>query len=733
MVGSSVTVREQAAGLPAAAPTSWQASFPMRSLGVIAQIWATWVRHKWVILAFAIIGVLLGVAATLMTTPVYRSNARLVFDPRDTPMLMDGKVRSRPSYLDPLFDFTAIGLLQSRELAERVVRSLNLSSSPYFANQKAAPAARLKQATDNVMGNVEIVQQRQTRLIDVYFRSRNPAMSAAVANGIADNFIQEVLERRLNENSYARRYLLQQLNDTRVKLEESEKKLVDFERATKMITIETRGDDGKAQSQSMNNAELGKVALQLTEATQRRIQAESQYRSQALNPGGVRDSALASSTQSELSQLRAHLAELRTTFGEAYPEVIATRDRIAALEKEVAGSAKRNVSADEVAYKAAVAEEQGLRDRFNDLQSKVLGERSGSTQFTVLSRDVDTNRELYDALLQRYKEVGVTGNVADNNISVADRAETPTGPIRPILSVNIMLGLIGGLAIGLFGVFAYDTVRDVVASPRDVEEDLRLKALGAIPLDVQYSNVSEALADPRSALTEAYFAVANILRFASPTGIPKSLLLTSTLAQEGKSSSSYGIARSVVPMGKRVLIVDADLRRPTFRVTHDRYEGPGLVHLLTGQATVEEVIKKGPHGIDFLLAGGTPPNPSELFSGGKVAEVIEALTQRYDLVIIDAPPILGYVDAPILSSFADATIIVFQSGRIRTSHAQVSVDKMRKAGANLIGGLITKYTKKNDEYGYGYGYDYYGDADLSDNESKRRHILVGAGPVSENA
>ena len=181
-------------------------------------------------------------------------------------------------------------------------------------------------------------------------------------------------------------------------------------------------------------------------------------------------------------------------------------------------------------------------------------------------------------------------------------------------------------------------------------------------------------------------------------------------------------------MGRSVLVVDADLRRPTFRVSGEG-EHIGLIHLLTGQANVHDAIRRGPYGIDFLLGGGTPPNPSELFAGGKVASVIEQLSVLYDIVIIDAPPILGFIDAPLLSSFTEATVVVFESARVRTAHAQSSIDKLTSAGANIVGGLITKFKKKDDEYGYSYGYGYgygsnYEESAITGPEARRRTILI---------
>jgi len=717
------------------APTPLRGLVQARQSAILLMILQTLGRHKWAILATTIVGLLGGLAATLLTPPTYRASVRLAFDPNgtsDTDISERSGSSSRRDTTDPLYDFTSVGLLKARSLAERVVRELKLDESPEFAPQTLPRATRQKVAVSTIQRNVEVVQQRATRLVDINYLAKDPQVAAAVANSLANSFIQSAIDRQLDKSSYARRYLRDQLEQMRQRLEASERALVAYERQRQMVTIQRAAADGNSTSQSINNADLGDIVTQLAEARQRRIRAEAQYRSQINLPAGARQTAAAGQLQGNLATARAKLADLRSIFKPDYPEVVALQNQITALERELSRTGSNDLSQLAAEYRAAAGEERALQGRLNQLRNSVLTERAGSTQYTVLTRDVETNRALYDALLQKYKVVGVTGTVGDSNVSIIDQAQPPSGPVSPILLLNLGIGLIAGLFLGATGAFAYDMMRDMINGPRDLEDRLNMKALGAIPYDSDHDDIMTALDNPRSLVTEGYFTVANQLRFATPHGIPRTLLLTSTIPGEGKSSSTYGIARSVARMGKRVLVVDADLRRPTFRMTADRYSGVGLVHLLTEQATVEECILRGPHGIDFVLAGGTPPNPSELFASGKVAGIIEALAERYDMVIVDGPPLLGLADSPLLASFVEATLLVFESGKIRSTYAQSSVDKLRNAGANLIGGIVTKFAKKNDEYGYSYGYGYgdkYGyrydtDTKISAGEAKRRNIVL---------
>jgi polysaccharide biosynthesis transport protein len=218
------------------------------------------------------------------------------------------------------------------------------------------------------------------------------------------------------------------------------------------------------------------------------------------------------------------------------------------------------------------------------------------------------------------------------------------------------------------------------------------------------------LEDPKSTITEAYLTVSNKLRMATENGVPRILLVTSTLPGEGKSSSAFGLARSLAKSGRNVLLVDADLRRPTFVVDGNKHDGNGFTNVLTGERLASEVITNIQPNLSLMPAGDIPPNPSELFSGTKLEPLIRQLAEQYDVVLLDCAPILGFVDAPMLATIADGTIVVYEAGRVRSAMALSSIRSLHAVGAYIIGGLVTKFSDKHDDYGYAYGYTYnYGD------------------------
>ena len=717
MVGNEAKMATDAHG---ELPYSPGGPTPARSeqLTILFQAYRTLLRHKWVIVGITLAGVLLGLAATLLIPPTYRAQIRLEIDPNANSDIEVGDA-SRRERFDAESDLTPVGLLQARSLSERVVRSLNLANDPQVVDQQLPRDVRVKAATNMVTSSIDVQPIRLSRLIDVAYSSNDPELAAKIANSIGEQFIQAKLDRGYEQTAFARDFLQQRLDSTRRTLEDSERALVEFERNRGMVTVQSRQSDGSSVSQSISNVQLSDLATSLAEASRRRIDAEQRYRRATALTGGASANEGAVGLQNEISQVKAQIAQMSKTFADGYPELVALRERLSTLQSELrnSNSGRQSDGVRQIAaeYEAARGAEEALRAKLNGLRGEVLDERGTSAQYTVLTREVDTNRELYDALLQRFKEVGVAGEVTESDVSIVDRAQVPTRPVSPNLLVNLVLGLIGGFLVAFAGAFAFDLLRDVIRSPADLEERLGLKALGYIPMNEDDGTVTQALNDPKSPLTEAYFSVANLLRFATADGLPKKLVVTSTMPEEGKSSSSYGLALSFARQGRSVLLVDADLRRPTFKLPKKSKVTKGFMHLLTGQANVSEVILHGENGIAYVTAGGTPPNPSELFSSGRLEDIANEMASMFDIVIFDAPPVANFVDAPILSSVANGTVVVFEANRIHSSQASQSINKLTKFGAYVVGGLVTKYDHRKDDYSY-YTYGYKYDYDTKNNE-----------------
>jgi capsular exopolysaccharide synthesis family protein len=359
-------------------------------------------------------------------------------------------------------------------------------------------------------------------------------------------------------------------------------------------------------------------------------------------------------------------------------------------------------------YQQALATERSLQGRVDGLKSQLLGEQGRSIQFNIIQRDVDTNRALYDALLQRFKEVGVAGGIGTNNISIVDRALPPAHPFKPNLPLNIVVGLILGLLCGGATAVLLENMEDSELLPSDVHRKLRVPLLGVTPRLTGDVDVLTALRQPKSPLAEAYFSILTSLQFATPHGTPKSLMLTSAQAQEGKSTTSLALALGLVRVGARVLLIDADMRNPSLHKTFDRSLGLGLSNVLTGNGNLfENIQNSGTPNLSILMAGQIPPNPAELLSAEAIIRVVDEAAKRFDHVIMDGPPVLGLADAPLLSRAVEATVLVIEAGRTPATRARHAIERLFGVRTHIIGAILTKFDVKTTGYGYGYGYEYH--------------------------
>jgi capsular exopolysaccharide synthesis family protein len=426
--------------------------------------------------------------------------------------------------------------------------------------------------------------------------------------------------------------------------------------------------------------------------------------------GGATSEALLSPVISTLRSRRAELdaerARLLTQFEPQYPPVQALANQISELDRSISREEGRVGSTLQATYQAAMVRENALRSRVETLQSDLLNLRGRTIQYNIYQREVDTNRQLYDALLQRYKEIGVAGGVGVNNISVVDPATVPERPSSPKLLLNMLLALIMGGTFGVGLAFAFEQVDEAISDPTDVEPALGLPMLGTIPK--ASSEPAEAeLEDPKSPMVEAYLSMQTSLAFTTDHGIPRTLTVTSTRPGEGKTMTSYALARSLGRTGRSVIIVDADMRSPSLHHIFGVNNKQGLSNYLAGATDLSDMIHGGlPDQIALMTAGPSPPNAAELLIGDRIGNLIRELSERFDHVILDVPPVMGLADTPLVASQVEGVIFVVESHATRMSMARVAVGRLKDAQARVLGVLLTKFESRRAHYGYGYEYGY---------------------------
>ena len=708
--------------------------------------WRMLVKRRWLIIAVVIVVAGIALIRTLLTPPTFRATVIMQIDPDNVQVMQVQGITPMQGGYDPDFKQTQFELLQSRSLAERVAEDLQLADSNIFeqlqppswterlgellnpnSRVKEAPLApktvektgdaneqsaagdavrKLRQATGLVQGGVSVIPIQDSRLFRVNYDSMLPAFSARVANALADGFIASSLDRQFGASSYAKKYLEDQLAQLKSRLEESERSLVSFAQKENIVP--------NADGSSLVGQNLITLNSSLAAAQDQRIRAEARWTqaskvSGAALPADMLAGSIVRTLQEQLAQLQGQYQQNLQKFKPEYPEMLSLKGQIDESANQIAKELKNIRSSVKAEYDAALGQEKILESQLDELRTQTLEADRGSIQYNILKRDVDTNRQLYNALLQRYKEVGMAGGVKSSNISIVDRAEVPMGRFAPSLSRSVLFGLLLGGILGVMIALLLEYIDDSLKSPQDIEQHLKLPVLGIIPKLAKQTLV-DALADPRSAFSESYRSVRTALQFSTEEGVPKILLITSPSASEGKSTSALTLAHNFAHLGKRVLLIEGDLRNPSLHRLMGRVSDVGLSSLLSGAKTfAEAVTKTDSENFDVILAGPLPPSPTELLAGSRLVSLLMFATQKYDQIIIDGPPVLGIADAPILANIAGGTLLIVRSGSSRVSSAQAAIKRLRATRARLIGALLTQYDSKAAGYGYEYeGYYAYG-------------------------
>jgi len=342
-----------------------------------------------------------------------------------------------------------------------------------------------------------------------------------------------------------------------------------------------------------------------------------------------------------------------------------------------------------------------------DLQSGLLDLRRRSIQYNIYQRDVDTNRGLYDSLLQRYKEIGVAGGVGINNVSVVDTAEVPGAPSSPIIWLNLGVALVFGTLLGCGLALIFEQLDETISDPNDVPKILGVPLLGTVPQLPRDEDPVEAAQDPKSPLVEAYLSIQTNLEFATEHGVPYTIAVTSSRPAEGKSTTAFTLAKLLARAGRKVVLIDGDMRSPSVHGLLDLPNQAGLSNYLAGGSQVDQLLQSGGNpGLAVITAGPKPPNAAELLAGSGLARLLVELRQQFDHVVIDAPPVMGLADAPIITGQVEGVLFAVQANGTSINLMKSAMLRLQAAHAPVIGAVLTKFAEKNSYFGYGYGYDY---------------------------
>jgi capsular exopolysaccharide synthesis family protein len=697
---------------------------------ILLTYWFIVLRRKFVIIPIIILALVMGLVVTLLTTPRYTATARVEISKTRANLARIGEAEEDSDKLSDLtFYQTQYGLLRARSLAERVARTLRLVDDPAFyrafnltrgvagesdgQTQPLSPKQReaeFSKVVNVLLGNQAVAPVRDSSLVDVRFTAADPAVASKVANAWVEQFIQANMDQRFAATSDARAFLERRLDQLRRRLEQSERDLVNYSSSQEIVALSTSvGPDGKTRSErTLTGEQLEEFSRALSQATADRIAAESRLgkgeaATTVSQQSGGRSASLAMLRQRR-AEVAADFAKMMVQFAPDYPPAAALKSQMESLDRAIAAESSRIGSSVTTEYQEASARERQLRERVERLKQDLSSQQRRGIQANIYQREADTNRELYDSLLQRYKEIGVAG-VGTNNVMIVDAAKVPQAPSSPNLLLNMLVALMLGAITAGAVTFALEQIDETIKNPGDLARAIGEPLLGAIPHNE--SKEPLLLDDPKSPVAEAYFSALTNLRFSTDHGVPRSLLVTSTRAAEGKSTSATALARNIARTGRTVVLVDGDMRSPSLHGFFDTDHERGLSNFLAGERDLDSLLREtGWPNVTLMTSGPQPPNAAELLSGIRIRELVTTLTARFDHVVVDAPPLLGLADAPLLSEAVEGVVFVVSASGPSTRLVRSALERLRSVNAHVFGIVLTKFRAESKQYGYGYGYEY---------------------------
>ena len=698
-------------------------------------------KHQWLIATFLLTVVTVVTIASFKMKPVYQAAARVEVD-KESQNTLPFQGVNYDEYVDlENYVETQVKILQSETLALQTIRELNLGQYPEFGG----PSGPLAQAHGGAearpailgafLGRLSVKRVPNSRLVEVQFESGNPELAARVANGHVHNYIEQNFRSKYDATTQASGFLSQELEELRIKVEKSEDARVAYERQNQIWQID--------EKQNITTQTLGDLNKAVTEAQTGMAASEALYRMATsgnvdLLPE-VRNSPVIQDLTKRKSTLDDSYTQALEQYGPNFPKV----QRIAEQKKEVEAELTR---AQNIMVGSIEEDYNTARQHLGLLQEALERQKAESNQlaeklvqFHILEHDAESNKQLYDGLLQKLKEAGITAGLRSSNIRVVDPALIPSAPAGPQRAKNILMsilvGLVGGIGLALFREYLDNTVK----SPDDIESLVGLPSLAVVPAQpssngrhskwpqLKHKTAPHSVSGPRvetlshtqpkSQISEAFRALRTSLLLSQADHPPQVILVTSALPREGKTTAAVNLAVTLAQLGDRTLLLDSDMRKPGIRRALNLMSGneKGLSSYLAGVTNLDEIVVPHPviSNLETITTGPVPPSPADLLSSRRMREAISELRLRFKFIVIDSPPVMAATDAVIVSSLTDGVLLVARSGETPKEAFTRTRDLLGAVKCRILGVVLNAvdssapdyyYSYRYYPYAYGYGY-----------------------------
>ena len=694
------------------------------SVDAFGQLRATWdilVKHQWLILATTAILTVLVAVYSFRTKPVYQATGRLDIE-AELPLLQSLNELFRTGEADDSFLATEVSILQSDNLIWETVQQLGLGPKTSAAETTAATKNAV---IASFRGRFHIERTKDTHMVLVSYESTDPGEAALMVNSLIKNFIENNFQTKYNATRQATGWMETQLDELKVKVEKSQQAMVAYERQNNIANV--------GEKQTVAESRFEDLSKEFNQAQSDRLTKESLYKMVASNDaqvGFLQGNGLLAGLEAKELDLKEQYSEALAQYGPTYPKALRLQDQMKDVDALILRERKRIVENVQNEYLAAARRQEFLGAALAEQKKEVDKVDQFLIEFNLLKRELDSNQTLYDGLLQRLKDATVTAGLRATNIHTIDEAPVPSYPVRPNKMRNIEFALAAGLALGIALAFTQEALDNSLKNAQEMEKLTGLPTLaiipmgtsslghrsGLLPLTGTNGNSSpivelSVLKKPGAAISEAFRALRTSVLLSTAEQPPRVLLVTSAQPSEGKTSTSLNLAAALAQKGSRVLLVDADMRRPGLANALNLRTGNGLSGILTGAYEFDENLLQKVEGLAslFLLSTGPrPPNPAELLCSMKMEKLVQTMRQKFDHVIIDSPPILPITDATIISSLVDGVIMVVESDATSRAALNRAVHVMEHSGGRILGTVFNKVdTRRDGYYGYRYYHGYY--------------------------
>lgn len=684
-------------------------------------------RQRWLVasaLAFALIA---GFVITLLMTPVYKASASVVVDPIGALITQEQAMETMITQRTAGEKFlTQIEIIKSRKSASQVAEKLNLSGRYDFLgadiDERRPPnrtdeqwlADKQQIATGRLIKNISVDVPKDNYVLVINYTSESPALAAEIANAYSDIFSESDTRAQIEDNNYAKQYLLEQIEEVRSRLEGAEVEANNYARNSGIVVQQSAGENNEGGGATLTTANLASINQRVSEARARRIEAEQRWQSIQNLPAGqlpeVQSNPVLQNLVGDRTALETKLSELRQRYNDDFPEIVNVNQQIGIIDRQINRTTADIKATVRNAYVVARNQEQALQAELGAVKGDTLTEQDSQVGFGVLEREAQALRDRLRALLDRYNAVNTATNADTGKLTKLDSAIVPTIPESPSMIRNMGLALVFGIALAGGLAVLRETFDDRIRSLDDVEEKFGLPLLGHTPF-VKDSDLEAEGTNRYSALMEAYASIRSAIDF-SLSRDQNVIQLTSSQASEGKSTTAVILAELFASLGRKTLLIDCDLRRPSVaRLLEIERPKAGTVEVVLGHTDLQSAVVKGIHeNLEILPVGSISPNPTEVIGSHQMREFIEKCRAEYSLILIDSSPVMGLADAPLLSRSVDATLFVLEANKVQFGQARSAIRRVRSAGGNIIGVILTKYRalEAGQSYDYQYGYYQYG-------------------------